>query len=192
MNLSNHAETGQIPKPYRRGSWRPIGEDEYIRMLHARVLDSEQHEQHEQQHQQHSNNSCCYCSALAAAAAAQHNNTSHTKHNNNNHNNNNHNSNNSHQQHQQHQQQRGTATTIASATATATATSKLLSAQSTSLFGCDLCCASVMHLCVRHSMCTPHTHTHTQHLHSLYLNTLCLYFPLSISLSPCLTSTLHD
>ncbi|XP_034661243.1 uncharacterized protein LOC117896819 isoform X4 [Drosophila subobscura] len=25
MNLSNHAETGQIPKPYRRGSWRPIG-----------------------------------------------------------------------------------------------------------------------------------------------------------------------
>lgn len=26
MNLSNHAETGQIPKPYRRGSWRPIGE----------------------------------------------------------------------------------------------------------------------------------------------------------------------
>ncbi|XP_037931035.1 rap1 GTPase-activating protein 1-like [Teleopsis dalmanni] len=38
MNLSNHAETGQIPKPYRRGSWRPIGEDEYIKMLHARVL----------------------------------------------------------------------------------------------------------------------------------------------------------
>lgn len=25
-NLANHAETGQIPKPYRRGSWRPIGE----------------------------------------------------------------------------------------------------------------------------------------------------------------------
>lgn len=24
-NLSNHVETGQIPKPYRRGSWRPIG-----------------------------------------------------------------------------------------------------------------------------------------------------------------------
>ncbi|XP_076685202.1 rap GTPase activating protein radish isoform X2 [Andrena cerasifolii] len=24
-NLTNHAETGQIPKPYRRGSWRPIG-----------------------------------------------------------------------------------------------------------------------------------------------------------------------
>ncbi|XP_055608146.1 uncharacterized protein LOC129755598 [Uranotaenia lowii] len=24
-NLANHAETGQIPKPYRRGSWRPIG-----------------------------------------------------------------------------------------------------------------------------------------------------------------------
>ena len=24
-NLKNHAETGQIPKPYRRGSWRPIG-----------------------------------------------------------------------------------------------------------------------------------------------------------------------
>lgn len=24
-NLQNHAETGQIPKPYRRGSWRPIG-----------------------------------------------------------------------------------------------------------------------------------------------------------------------
>uniref|UniRef100_A0A8W7Q3A9 Rap-GAP domain-containing protein n=1 Tax=Anopheles coluzzii TaxID=1518534 RepID=A0A8W7Q3A9_ANOCL len=23
-NLANHAETGQIPKPYRRGSWRPI------------------------------------------------------------------------------------------------------------------------------------------------------------------------
>lgn len=38
MNLSNHAETGQIPKPYRRGSWRPIGEDEYRKMLHARVL----------------------------------------------------------------------------------------------------------------------------------------------------------
>lgn len=38
MNLSNHAETGQIPKPYRRGSWRPIGEDEYNKMLHARVL----------------------------------------------------------------------------------------------------------------------------------------------------------
>ena len=26
-NLANHAETGQIPKPYRRGSWRPIGEE---------------------------------------------------------------------------------------------------------------------------------------------------------------------
>lgn len=38
MNLSNHAETGQIPKPYRRGSWRPIGEEEYRKMLHARVL----------------------------------------------------------------------------------------------------------------------------------------------------------
>ncbi|XP_064470876.1 uncharacterized protein LOC135385474 isoform X2 [Ornithodoros turicata] len=25
QNLQNHAETGQIPKPYRRGSWRPIG-----------------------------------------------------------------------------------------------------------------------------------------------------------------------
>jgi len=37
MNLSNHAETGQIPKPYRRGSWRPIGEEEYLKMLHARV-----------------------------------------------------------------------------------------------------------------------------------------------------------
>ncbi|XP_043201760.1 uncharacterized protein LOC122370333 [Amphibalanus amphitrite] len=24
-NVQNHAETGQIPKPYRRGSWRPIG-----------------------------------------------------------------------------------------------------------------------------------------------------------------------
>ena len=24
-NLANHAETGQIPKTYRRGSWRPIG-----------------------------------------------------------------------------------------------------------------------------------------------------------------------
>ncbi|XP_023212979.1 uncharacterized protein LOC111615743 [Centruroides sculpturatus] len=24
-NLHNHAETGQLPKPYRRGSWRPIG-----------------------------------------------------------------------------------------------------------------------------------------------------------------------
>ncbi|XP_054013648.1 uncharacterized protein LOC128895244 isoform X1 [Hylaeus anthracinus] len=24
-NLANHVETGQIPKPYRRGSWRPIG-----------------------------------------------------------------------------------------------------------------------------------------------------------------------
>ncbi|CAH1711684.1 unnamed protein product [Aphis gossypii] len=24
-NLQNHCETGQIPKPYRRGSWRPIG-----------------------------------------------------------------------------------------------------------------------------------------------------------------------
>ncbi|XP_071749339.1 uncharacterized protein rsh isoform X3 [Lepeophtheirus salmonis] len=24
-NLQNHTETGQIPKPYRRGSWRPIG-----------------------------------------------------------------------------------------------------------------------------------------------------------------------
>jgi hypothetical protein len=24
-NLANHSETGQIPKPYRRGSWRPIG-----------------------------------------------------------------------------------------------------------------------------------------------------------------------
>ena len=24
-NLQNHVETGQIPKPYRRGSWRPIG-----------------------------------------------------------------------------------------------------------------------------------------------------------------------
>ncbi|XP_076659669.1 rap GTPase activating protein radish [Halictus rubicundus] len=25
VNLANHAETGKIPKPYRRGSWRPIG-----------------------------------------------------------------------------------------------------------------------------------------------------------------------
>ena len=24
-NLANHLQTGQIPKPYRRGSWRPIG-----------------------------------------------------------------------------------------------------------------------------------------------------------------------
>lgn len=24
-NLANHLATGQIPKPYRRGSWRPIG-----------------------------------------------------------------------------------------------------------------------------------------------------------------------
>ncbi|XP_033320930.1 rap GTPase activating protein radish isoform X2 [Megalopta genalis] len=24
-NLANHVETGQIPRPYRRGSWRPIG-----------------------------------------------------------------------------------------------------------------------------------------------------------------------
>lgn len=24
-NLANHVETGQLPKPYRRGSWRPIG-----------------------------------------------------------------------------------------------------------------------------------------------------------------------
>ncbi|XP_076630473.1 rap GTPase activating protein radish isoform X3 [Colletes latitarsis] len=24
-NLANHVQTGQIPKPYRRGSWRPIG-----------------------------------------------------------------------------------------------------------------------------------------------------------------------
>ncbi|KAF0296795.1 Rap1 GTPase-activating protein 1 [Amphibalanus amphitrite] len=24
-NVQNHAETGQLPKPYRRGSWRPIG-----------------------------------------------------------------------------------------------------------------------------------------------------------------------
>ena len=29
-NLANHAETGQIPKPYRRGSWRPIGEKFYL------------------------------------------------------------------------------------------------------------------------------------------------------------------
>lgn len=29
-NLANHAETGQIPKPYRRGSWRPIGEEPCI------------------------------------------------------------------------------------------------------------------------------------------------------------------
>lgn len=34
-NLANHAETGQIPKPYRRGSWRPIGED--ICMLRATI-----------------------------------------------------------------------------------------------------------------------------------------------------------
>lgn len=29
-NLANHAETGQIPKPYRRGSWRPIGTDNLV------------------------------------------------------------------------------------------------------------------------------------------------------------------
>lgn len=34
-NLANHAETGQIPKPYRRGSWRPIGED--LCMLRATI-----------------------------------------------------------------------------------------------------------------------------------------------------------
>lgn len=38
-NLANHAETGQIPKPYRRGSWRPIGETldacRYSYLLHA-------------------------------------------------------------------------------------------------------------------------------------------------------------
>lgn len=32
-NLANHAETGQIPKPYRRGSWRPIGEDNACHFL---------------------------------------------------------------------------------------------------------------------------------------------------------------
>lgn len=31
-NLANHVETGQLPKPYRRGSWRPIGEDSCMRV----------------------------------------------------------------------------------------------------------------------------------------------------------------
>lgn len=31
-NLANHAETGQIPKPYRRGSWRPIGDLEHYQI----------------------------------------------------------------------------------------------------------------------------------------------------------------
>lgn len=32
-NLANHVETGQLPKPYRRGSWRPIGEDNCMTYL---------------------------------------------------------------------------------------------------------------------------------------------------------------
>ncbi|XP_026838092.1 uncharacterized protein LOC6551003 isoform X1 [Drosophila erecta] len=106
MNLSNHAETGQIPKPYRRGSWRPIGEDEYIKMLHARVLDNNTHHEQQQQQQQQqqqlllqrqqhtphlpSHHMCCYCNNSATelqAAPATHNNndkytTSTHRHNN--------------------------------------------------------------------------------------------------------------
>lgn len=37
-NLANHAETGQIPKPYRRGSWRPIGEHQKISNLWIRIV----------------------------------------------------------------------------------------------------------------------------------------------------------
>ncbi|XP_034140005.1 uncharacterized protein LOC117591027 isoform X1 [Drosophila guanche] len=76
MNLSNHAETGQIPKPYRRGSWRPIGEDEYFKMLHARVLDTNTHNEQQQQQQQQQQlqlqqtyNNCCYCKAEETGAS---------------------------------------------------------------------------------------------------------------------------
>ncbi|XP_076350365.1 uncharacterized protein LOC143246977 isoform X2 [Tachypleus tridentatus] len=45
-NLQNHAETGQIPKPYRRGSWRPIGHTRPSSPLLDSVRDSfEGHEQ---------------------------------------------------------------------------------------------------------------------------------------------------
>ncbi|XP_076321316.1 uncharacterized protein LOC143230902 [Tachypleus tridentatus] len=45
-NLQNHAETGQIPKPYRRGSWRPIGHMRPSSPLLDSVRDSfEGHEQ---------------------------------------------------------------------------------------------------------------------------------------------------
>ncbi|KAG1698110.1 Rap1 GTPase-activating protein 2 [Nymphon striatum] len=39
-NLQNHAETGQIPKPYRRGSWRPIGHMRPSSPLQDSVRDS--------------------------------------------------------------------------------------------------------------------------------------------------------
>ncbi|ALC48515.1 CG42629, partial [Drosophila busckii] len=134
MNLSNHAETGQIPKPYRRGSWRPIGEDEYFKMLHARVLDNNSHQQQQQQQQsqqqqqQQLQNNCIFCiyansssqeqSALGLMLAAGNTYTTHT-------------------QQQQQQQQLQTTTTT-------TAEQRL---QQSSI--------SMLHLCLRHSHMRP-------------------------------------
>jgi len=172
MNLSNHAETGQIPKPYRRGSWRPIGEDEYIKMLHARVLDNNTHHEQQQQllmqqqqqqmpHLQHlpSHNICCYCNNNANELQSHHNNNN----NNNNttathrHNNNNSNNNNYEQQQQQQQQ----------LLESQQQQLQLLPQQllqhhlqlSTSSLTHTSCCA-MLHLCARHSMCaTPPDHS---------------------------------
>ncbi|KAH8356522.1 hypothetical protein KR084_009418 [Drosophila pseudotakahashii] len=158
MNLSNHAETGQIPKPYRRGSWRPIGEDEYIKMLHARVLDNNTHHEQQQQlqlqlqHMQHlpaMHNICCYCNNNGNELQSQSQNINNNINNDNNNtttthrHNNNHNNKYSEQQPQQQPQQLESQQQLLQ---------QLL--LSTSSLTHTSCCA-MLHLCARHSHMRP-------------------------------------
>ncbi|KAH8293343.1 hypothetical protein KR018_007674, partial [Drosophila ironensis] len=149
MNLSNHAETGQIPKPYRRGSWRPIGEDEYFRMLHARVLDNnttttaaanEQHVQHATQ------NICCYCNKmeLELPVVGLHNNNTTATHNTTHH----------HYHNQQQQQQQQQNDNYLQQHLQQLLQKQHQLQQSTSSLAHTSCCA-MLHLCVRHSHMRP-------------------------------------
>lgn len=204
MNLSNHAETGQIPKPYRRGSWRPIGEDEYIKMLHARVLDNnthheqqqqlllqQQHMQHTQhtQHMQHlpSHNICCYCNNNATelhTAGAIHNNND----NNNTtttttftHRHNNNNNNYSEQQQQQLPQQQQHDSQQQQQLLQPQQHQLLHQLQlSTSSLTHTSCCA-MLHLCARHSMCDTPPRPRTQPLFTAaaptFFRPACFFLP---------------
>ncbi|XP_037724626.1 uncharacterized protein LOC119556455 isoform X4 [Drosophila subpulchrella] len=168
MNLSNHAETGQIPKPYRRGSWRPIGEDEYIKMLHARVLDNNTHheqqqqllmqQQQQQQHMPHlqhlpSHNICCYCNNNANELQS-HNNNNNKNNNNNTTATHRHNNNNNYYEQQQQQQP-----LLESQQQQQLVPQQLLQhlqhlQLSTSSLTHTSCCA-MLHLCARHSHMRP-------------------------------------
>ncbi|KAH8289268.1 hypothetical protein KR054_002748, partial [Drosophila jambulina] len=156
MNLSNHAETGQIPKPYRRGSWRPIGEDEYFKMLHARVLDNNTHHEQQQlqQQQQQQLQYCCYCSGnsheMFMMLQQSSNNNNKNTFNNTTHRHTNDNNNKQFEQQQQQQQSQ-----LEQAQPQLQQLQLQLQLQhSTSSLTHTSCCA-MLHLCVRHSHMRP-------------------------------------